>query len=273
MPTSLKRLTSTRPTSPDVQIVQADRAPVGQEEDVPAIPETIGEKYGEKVVASKLPYIDELVPPSLSYAKRGKNFGVVTYVRDDVKVLRTREVDWDKEGRVVVIELDGLAIYNVYALNGSEYPWNDPQTGKTRGSRNERKREFNRLLMEDVKHQRKNPQTPHIILVGDFNISLAAIDCFPRLRTEYPHNVARQEFNEQIIPGMHVVDVWRKIHGMETKGYSWFAVGKPHRSDAARVDYALVCEDAVDRVKSVEYLEKDQGRSDHCPLVLKFSMK
>lgn len=60
---------------------------------------------------------------SLSHAKKGKNFGVVTYIRDDVQVLGTREVDWDKEGRVVVTELDGVAIYNVYALNGSEYPW------------------------------------------------------------------------------------------------------------------------------------------------------
>ncbi|KAJ9103765.1 hypothetical protein QFC21_002227 [Naganishia friedmannii] len=210
---------------------------------------------------------------SLSHAKKGKNFGVVTYVRDDVKVLSTREVDWDKEGRVVVTELDGVAIYNVYALNGSEFPWNDPQTGKSRGTRNERKREFNRLLMEDVTRQRENPRTPHIILIGDFNISLAPADCFPRLRTEYPHNLARQEFNEKIMQGMQVVDIWRKVHGPEARGYSWFAIGKPHRSDAARVDYALVSEDAVDRVKSIEYLEKDQGGSDHCPLILKYNLK
>lgn len=67
---------------------------------------------------------------SLSHAKRGKNFGVVTYVRDDVQVLGTREVEWDKEGRVVVVELPGVAIYNVYALNGSENPWVRPSPAR-----------------------------------------------------------------------------------------------------------------------------------------------
>jgi exonuclease III len=149
---------------------------------------------------------------------------------------------------------------------------NDPQTGKPRGTRNERKREFNRLLMEDVNRQRKNPQTPHIILIGDFNISLTKLDCHPRLRTEYPHNIARQQFIEEIMPGMGVVDVWREVHGPEAKGYSWFAVGKPFRSDAARVDYALVSEEAVRRVTSVEYLERMQGGSDHCPLLLRYKI-
>jgi exonuclease III len=63
---------------------------------------------------------------SLSHAKKGRNFGVVTFVRDDVEVVGVREVDWDKEGRVVVVELEGLAVYNVYALNGSEYSWARP---------------------------------------------------------------------------------------------------------------------------------------------------
>ncbi len=52
-----------------------------------------------------------------------RNFGVATYVREDVKVVRSREVEWDKEGRVVVVELEDMAIYNVYALNSSQNPW------------------------------------------------------------------------------------------------------------------------------------------------------
>ncbi len=53
--------------------------------------------------------------------------------------------------------------------------------------RNERKREFNRLLMHECGELRG-------VLVGDFNISLGQRDCHPRLRTEYPHGLARSEF-------------------------------------------------------------------------------
>lgn len=126
--------------------------------------------------------------------------------------------------------------------------------------------------MADVNRQRGNPSTPHIILLGDFNISLTAADCFPRLRTEHPHALARREFIDEVMPGMAVVDIWRRMHGPLARGYSWFAVGKPFRSDAARVDYALVSEEAVPRVTSVEYLETMQGGSDHCPFVLKYDV-
>ncbi len=60
---------------------------------------------------------------SLSRSLKGRNFGLTTFVRDDVKVVEVREVDWDKEGRVMIAELEDLVIFNVYALNGSEYPW------------------------------------------------------------------------------------------------------------------------------------------------------
>ena len=46
-----------------------------------------------------------------------------------------------------------------------------------------------------------------MVLIGDFNISLTKQDCLPRLRTEYPHSLARKEFNEKFIPGLKVVDI------------------------------------------------------------------
>ncbi|KAL7282404.1 hypothetical protein ACG7TL_003875 [Trametes sanguinea] len=206
---------------------------------------------------------------SLNKGTRGqRHFGVVTYAKEPHSVVATREVDWDAEGRVLILEMaSGWALVNVYALNGSEYMWRDPLGRASPKTRNERKREFNRLLMEECCEMQKRGL--RLVLIGDFNISLTKKDCYPRLRTEYPHGLARQEFREQFIPGLDVVDVFRELHP-ETKAYSWFAKGKPQGKDCARVDYALIERGLRDKVVGMVYLEdpEERGHSDHAPLLL-----
>lgn len=149
-----------------------------------------------------------------------KRFGVATFVSSRFPYLySTREVDWDAEGRVLIMTIPQLkiAIVNIYALNGSEFPWKDPLTGKAKGSRNERKRDFNRLLKAELQKMRE--QGLRLILIGDWNISLEKQDCFPRLRTEEPHSKARKEFNEEFIPPLEVLDIFREMHG-DKRSYS-----------------------------------------------------
>ncbi|KAI0771614.1 Endonuclease/exonuclease/phosphatase [Trametes elegans] len=206
---------------------------------------------------------------SLSRATRGqRHFGVVTYAKEPHEVVAVREVDWDAEGRVLILELQsGWALVNVYALNGSEYMWRDPLGRAAPKTRNERKREFNRLLMEECRAIQQRGL--RLVLIGDFNISLTKRDCYPRLRTEYPHGLARSEFLEQFIPALDVVDVFRELHPNK-KAYSWFAKGKPQGKDCARVDYALVESGLRDNVVDLTYLEdpQERGHSDHVPLLL-----
>lgn len=223
-----------------------------------------------------------------------KRFGVGTYVSSRFPYqYSTREVDWDAEGRVLIMTIPALklAIVNIYALNGSEFPWKDPLTGQTKGTRNERKREFNRLLQSEL--QKMQDLGLQLILIGDWNISREKRDCFPRLRIEEPHSKARKEFNETFMPQLAVVDVFREIHG-DKRSYSvrlnpsiancsekltlvlqWFARHKPDRSDAARVDYALISKGLTSQIKRIEYLEDPKWRyqSDHGPLRLDVEVK
>ncbi|TBU40114.1 hypothetical protein BD309DRAFT_927740 [Dichomitus squalens] len=206
---------------------------------------------------------------SLNHATRGqRHFGVATFVREPSPVACVREVYWDAEGRVLILEMHSVwALVNVYALNGSEFMWRDPLGRAAPKTRNERKREFNRLLMQECIALRQRGL--RVVLIGDFNISLAKMDCYPRLRTEYPHGLARAEFREQFIPGVNVVDVFReKYPGV--KAYSWFAKGKPPGTDCARVDYALVDRNLEENVVDITYLEdpQERGHSDHAPLLL-----
>ncbi|KAH9938163.1 uncharacterized protein B0H18DRAFT_949598 [Fomitopsis serialis] len=161
----------------------------------------------------------------------------------------------------------GWALVNVYALNGSEYMWRDATGQSPPKTRNERKREFNQLLLEECRSMQVRGL--RLVLVGDFNISLTKRDCVPRLRTEYPHSLARKEFMDNFIAGLDVVDVYRVLHG-HRPAFSWFAKGKPQGSDAARVDYALVERCIASRVAESMYLEDPQERahSDHAPFVL-----
>lgn len=206
---------------------------------------------------------------SLNRATRGqRHFGVVTFVRDPGVIAAAREVDWDAEGRVLILEMRaGWALLNVYALNGSEFMWRDPLRQAAPKTRNERKREFNTLLMQEC--MALQSRGLRVVLIGDFNISLAKMDCRPRLRTEFPHGLARREFKEQFIPTAQVVDVFREVHP-DLKSYSWFARGKPQGADCARVDYALVQKCLRGNAVDVVYFEDPQERahSDHAPLVL-----
>ncbi|EJT97794.1 DNase I-like protein [Dacryopinax primogenitus] len=212
---------------------------------------------------------------ALNVSRRGqRRFGVCTLVAHPwvKRVRRERTVGWDAEGRVHILEFDGWALVNVYALNGSDFPWVDPRMEGDplakvlpQKTRNERKREFNMLLLEEIQTMRARGLRP--VLIGDFNISLAKVDCYPRLRTQHPHALARKQFNEVFIPQAEVVDVYRAFHGSET-AYSWFAKGKPVGSDAARVDYALVDRQLIrekgeGREMGTGYGGKNVGKSDH----------
>lgn len=183
---------------------------------------------------------------------RSRQFGVVTYVREGLNVKGSRTVDWDHEGRVLVVELDHVQIWNVYAPNGSDYAWTDA-SGRVAGTRNERKREFNRLLMSEPRAERGD-----VVLIGDFNVSLAAIDC-PGLRGG-PHALARSEFHD-LLAREALVDVFRR-RNPDTRAYSWFS-----GESRARVDYALVPERSVSRINDIRYLAAANG-SDHYPLLL-----
>ncbi|KAI0921140.1 hypothetical protein AcW1_004784 [Taiwanofungus camphoratus] len=134
-------------------------------------------------------------------------------------------------------------------------------------TRNEREREFNRLLLQEC--QVIQARGLQLVLIGDFNISLMKRDCVPRLRTEYPHSLARKEFTEEFIPRLHLVDAYRQVHG-DRLASSWFAKGKPQGADCARVDYALAQRTLMDRVVEILHCEdtSERAHSGHAPLVL-----
>jgi exodeoxyribonuclease III len=185
----------------------------------------------------------------------GRMYGVATFVRGR---WRAEVPTWDLEGRVVVVRKPGLAIVNVYAVNGTAKPYFD-ETGRVAGDRHELKRRFQTRVMDLGRELRRERA---VIMAGDWNVSRTATDTYPRLRTEEPHARARAELNARMIAD-GFVDIWRERHAKE-RAYTWFN----HRAralDAARVDYILVSADIVPRVRAADILDRLPW-SDHAPV-------
>jgi len=106
-----------------------------------------------------------------------------------------------------------------------------------------------------------------VIIAGDWNVSRTGLDTHPRLRTEEPHARARAELNERLTAD-GFVDIWRAAHPNE-RAYTWFNP-RARTLDAARVDYILVSNDIVSRIRSADIFGLLPW-SDHAPVRLELA--
>jgi exodeoxyribonuclease III len=185
----------------------------------------------------------------------GRIYGVATFVRGRWKA---EAPSFDREGRIVVVKKRGLAIVNVYAVNGTAKPYYD-EAGRVAGDRHELKRRFQAQVMDLGERLREEGS---VVMGGDWNVSRTRLDTYPRLRTEEPHALARAQFNERLAAA-GFIDIWRERHPKE-RGYTWYN-RRARGLDAARVDYILVSEDLAPRIRSAEILERHPW-SDHAPV-------
>jgi exodeoxyribonuclease-3 len=187
----------------------------------------------------------------------GRMYGVATFVQGR---WRSEVPEWDLEGRVIVVRKRGLAIVNVYAVNGTPKPYFD-NAGRIAGDRHELKRRFQSSVLDLGRELRKEGP---VIMAGDWNVSRTAQDTHPRLRTEEPHARARAEFNARMATE-GFVDIWRERHPTE-RAYTWFN-HRARRLDAARVDLALISSDLAPRIRAADILEL-LPCSDHAPVAV-----
>jgi exonuclease III len=213
----------------------------------------------------------------------GKVYGIASLIRSDFsssQASRVRDVEWDVEGRVHVVELSTsrIAALNVYAVNGTMNPYRSPRTGAVVGSRHDRKLEFHRSLLEEALRLEK--QGWHVVVAGDLNVARDARDGRPRLRT-FPaqHCRNREDFNDKFFEGqggMGAVDVWRELKGGERR-YTYFPRGSEWGSSCDRVDLIIssriLCQKG--RIKRTGILdsEEERGPSDHVPLWVEISLE
>ncbi|MGN2254881.1 endonuclease/exonuclease/phosphatase family protein [Frateuria sp. GZRe12] len=201
----------------------------------------------------------------------GRAYGVSTWLRADLDATPLR-FPWDIEGRVIVSGLPslGIAVANVYAVNGTGRPHWDAERGGPHGDRHQFKQRFIESLGAEARTLQASGLA--LVLIGDWNVSRSRQDTTPRLRTEEPHATARRRFNEEFVAGLGLTDAFRHLHP-DARAYTWFHPRSRHRLDAARVDFALVGEDLLPRLAGAGIEDDPAIRpgSDHAPLWIELS--
>lgn len=205
----------------------------------------------------------------------GKVYGVCTLIRQDLSPdTNIKDVGWDLEGRVQVVEVPTLRliVINVYAVNGTTNDYRDPDTGKVIGNRHDKKRVLHTLLANEVKAYEDKGW--NVVVAGDINISRSKIDSFPQLRIGQDHVGNRTDFEEKFIKDLGMLDTFRLLHG-EKKKYSYRPTNKPWGAGGDRVDMILVTKGLREYVKQADVLdsEMERGPSDHVPLFIELEVK
>jgi exonuclease III len=214
----------------------------------------------------------------------GKVYGVCSIIRTDLRKqydVNVRTVDWDKEGRISVVEIVSqsikLAIFNIYAVNGTDNPYRDPATGAVRGTRHDRKLQVHHMLMQECLHLEAAGWD--VLLAGDMNVAPDARDGYPKLRMfPHQHAINRANFHEKLLEGksndgkskgLNGVDVWRRMHGDERR-YTYYSRAREWGTSCDRVDYVVAGRRAWDKgmvgASGIMDSEAERGPSDHCPV-------
>jgi exodeoxyribonuclease III len=190
-----------------------------------------------------------------SAQKKGYS-GVAVYSRSEpVHVETSLGVPrFDEEGRLLQLEFDDFALFNVYFPNG-----------KARSDRLTFKMEFYEAFLERAEELRG--RTPHLIFTGDVNTAHREIDLARPKENEKVSGFLPQEraWIDSVISRGYV-DTFRQLHPGEAQ-YSWWDLKSRarERNVGWRIDYVFVTEAMMPAVKRA-FIMTDVVGSDHCPV-------
>jgi len=166
----------------------------------------------------------------------------------------------DAEGRVQCAEYESFYLVNVYVPNSGQ------QLGRL-GYRKEWDADFLNYL-NDL--EKKKP----VIACGDFNVAHHPID----LKNDKSNYNKTAGYTQVEIDGMDnfinsgFLDSWRKLHPEKVAYTYWsYRFKARERNTGWRIDYFLVSEALIEKVKAVNIYSEVMG-SDHCPIGLEIEL-
>lgn len=168
---------------------------------------------------------------------------------------------FDNEGRVLITEHPGFALYNVYFPNGQHDLGRVPY-----------KLAFYRELLKQANERVRAGQ--NVVIGGDWNTAHTAMDL---------KNAKANEGNTGFLPEERAmidtyisagyVDAFRSLHPDARDQYSWwsFRSGARARNIGWRLDYFMVNAALMPRVKASTIHPEVMG-SDHCPVSIELGL-
>src|SRR5690554_6097875 len=162
----------------------------------------------------------------------------------------------DQEGRVLCAEFEHFFIVNVYVPNSGQKLV---------------RLDYRKQWDEDFRKYLENlQQTKPVILTGDLNVAHRAID----LKNDKSNYNKTAGYTQVEIDGMDnllaagFVDSFRYLHPEKVAYTYWsYRFKSRERNTGWRIDYFILSESLVEKIKQVEILSEYYG-SDHCPIQL-----
>lgn len=169
-------------------------------------------------------------------------------------------LEHDSEGRVQCAEYDGFYLVNVYVPNS--------------GQKLERL-EYRQKWDVDFRNYLKDLEiTKPVVLCGDLNVAHRAID----LKNDKSNYNKTAGYTQVEIDGMDnliasgFVDSFRYFNPEKVAYTYWsYRFKARERNTGWRIDYFLVSNSLVEKIKRVEILSEYLG-SDHCPIELEIEL-
>jgi len=191
-------------------------------------------------------------------AQRAGYSGVATFLRTPARETRLGmdAPRFDVEGRVISTLHPGFRLFNVYFPSGSR--------GKERV---DYKLDFYARVLDVCDRLHANGE--NIIITGDFNTAHQPIDLKnPKQNQKTSGFLPEERAWVQKFLDRGFVDAYRRLYPQRVQ-YTWwtYRLDARKRGIGWRLDYFLVSEALVSRVKDVVIHEAAQG-SDHCPVEL-----
>lgn len=166
----------------------------------------------------------------------------------------------DKEGRIQCAEYDNFYLINVYVPNSGQ------QLARL---------DYRKTWDDDFRKYLKNlEKTKPVIVCGDLNVAHQAID----LKNDKSNYNKTAGYTQVEIDGMDrllndgFVDSYRYLHPEKIAYTYWsYRFKARERNTGWRIDYFLISESLLSKVKSVEIFSEFMG-SDHCPISLEIDI-
>lgn len=166
----------------------------------------------------------------------------------------------DREGRIICAEYPAFYLINVYVPNSGQQL-----------DRLDYRKQWDADFLRFIKEKEK---IKPVIVCGDFNVAHRPID----LKNDKSNYNKTAGYTQVEIDGMDaftkagLVDVFRHYHPDKVAYTYWsYRFKARERNVGWRIDYFLLSEALLDKVKKVEILQEHHG-SDHCPVLLEIAL-
>ncbi len=187
--------------------------------------------------------------------------GTLTLARPSRVAAGSGRTEFDSEGRVLVTDVGGVSVLNVYVPSGTMGP-----------ARQAVKMAFLDHFLGFVGGLAASGRP--LVVCGDMNIAHRQVDLKNWRSNQKTSGFLPEErewFSHLLDVGL--VDVVRNLAGDESEVYTWWTLraGARERNVGWRLDYQLATPDAAERATAFEVL-RSPVLSDHAPVVVDYDL-